>query len=732
MAWRPIDVTVFIVDVGVSMCTPALAEVGGKVTLADLAMRLARNAVQQKLLFLPRHHVGIVFFGTMATQNELQNDGYPNVVVARDGRLDAPDLPALRALTEAPQGGAQSDAVNAMIVAMDLLIRNTKEGKWNRRIVLLTDATSASFGDEDLVECAKQLELTNTRLSVTLLGAPRETPWSQLSRTQPQVELLPLAALAHESGLSVKPVELRAKVRLNLVVSPDMQIPVGVYTRTTRVGYPTLKRRSKLAAAVPADVMKTDAVVVERTYHVADDPDGMEVVQADRIKGHRYGQSIVPMSEYDEAALMYSCDRTLLALAFTPKESIGPEHNMSHIEAVAADRGDHWAFCACESLVEAMEAEGVVMIARYSFRKNAQPKVVALHPKRGEAGNMSTLEMQYLPFYEDVREWSCSSLAEPSREQRDAINLLVDALESNVDAGAVKQQELFRPEESHNPSLARFYQFLTRRAMDAKSGVPPPGPECALALQRTQAVEERLAKNKLPEQLKAAFGLEKVEKKQGRVKRFWREAIEEKRKGAPLEDIDTRLIKVQKKEEKKEEAVKDEDKVEASAASSGMAAAVGVPVRVHIGSVHPERDFEAALANRTGGIDVVADAVRQMRHIIERCIDEGEEFHGKALGCATVLRSGCVREAEVAAYNDFVRMLSLAFSARRVKFWERVRESRLGLITDAEVPTSIVTEKEAKAFLAGEEYLSARDTGVPASAAAAVLPSEMELEAMLE
>merc|ERR1740121_1659425 len=195
--------------------------------------------------------------------------------------------------------------------------------------------------------------------------------------------------------------------------------------------------------------------------------------------------------------------------------------------------------------------------------------------------------MQYMPFFEDIREWSCSSLAEPSREQRDTINMLVDALDSsNVASAAAKPAEVFRPEDSHNPSLARFYQFLTRRAMDAKCAVPPPGPESAVALQRTQASEERLSSGKVAERLKAAFGLEKVEKRQGKTKRFWREAIEEKRKGAPVEEVDTRQIKVQKKEEEKnEEFVKDEQKLDASAASSGMAAPVGPPPRVHIGSV---------------------------------------------------------------------------------------------------------------------------------------------------
>merc|ERR1719356_294833 len=89
-----------------------------------------------------------------------------------------------------------------------------------------------------------------------------------------------------------------------------------------------------------------DNVVVERTYKVTDDPDGPEVKNEDRIKGHKYGQSIVPMSEYDEAALMYTCDRALVALGFAPTDSVGPEHSIQAIDAVAFDRGDRWAYCA--------------------------------------------------------------------------------------------------------------------------------------------------------------------------------------------------------------------------------------------------------------------------------------------------------------------------------------------------------------------------------------------------
>mmetsp|Transcript_64553 Transcript_64553/g.209566 ORF Transcript_64553/g.209566 Transcript_64553/m.209566 type:complete len:752 (+) Transcript_64553:2-2257(+) len=751
MAWRGKEAIVLLVDVGSTMCGQRVAVGGAEASRADVALGMARNIAQQKMLFMPKHDVGIVFFGTTGTCNDLQADGYDNVSVACGGTLGSPDLAMLRFLTQRPEGGAESDAVNGLIVALDFMIKKTRDQKYSKAIHLITDSSSASFGDADLEACIKQLDATSTKLHVTLVGATDVGPWGHLAKTSTAVQILPLPMLARRCSLSVKPVELRAKVRLQLIVSQHLQIPVGVYSRTTRVSFPTLKKRSKMAAALPkGDHPNPDHVVIDRTYHVADDPDGEEVVAEDRIKGHKYGQSIVPMSEYDEAALMYTCDRTLTALGFALATSIGPEHSMHQVETVAADRGDGWASCAFESLVDAMLEENLAIIARYSFRKNSQPRMVALMPRKGSGGNASIMDLQYLPFFEDLREWSCASLPMPSVEQRDAISALVDAMSLDaspkgvLDGAPRPHDELLKPEDSNNPCLARFYSFLVQRAIDPKAKVPPPGLDSWNHLELPAEVAQRLKDGKLGEALKAKFGLEKVEKVLGKKKHFWREAIAAKRKDLDFGEVDTKRIKVAvredgKKEEKDEDKVKDEGSQE-HAGFGGMAAPVGLPPVVHVGSVHPERDFERWLLHKSGGHDAVGEAMRQMRGVIERLADEGEDFHGKALSCLGALRKGCVQEAEAAVYNAFARALSRAPGQLRSRFWARARESGLGLITDSEVPTSTVTSEEASAFLRGEAYWPSSATASSAKAAhastaavaAAAALTEQDLEAMMD
>ncbi|CAK0853611.1 unnamed protein product, partial [Prorocentrum cordatum] len=133
MASRFRNVSILLVDVGRSMQEPLPgtddSKAAGKVTKAGVAVRLARDLVQQKLLFMPKHEVGVVFFGAAATCNDLQADGYANVVAAREGKVCAPDLAALQMLDAQPPGGESSDAVDGLIVSMDMIMKLTGELK---------------------------------------------------------------------------------------------------------------------------------------------------------------------------------------------------------------------------------------------------------------------------------------------------------------------------------------------------------------------------------------------------------------------------------------------------------------------------------------------------------------------------------------------------------------------------------------------------------------------------
>ena len=79
---------------------------------------------------------------------------------------------------------------------------------------LFTDDSSVESGDEDLAECIRQAEATETKLLVTLLGEKPPKAWPAVAERSPrQLEIVTPAALALQCGLSVKPVQQMAKAR---------------------------------------------------------------------------------------------------------------------------------------------------------------------------------------------------------------------------------------------------------------------------------------------------------------------------------------------------------------------------------------------------------------------------------------------------------------------------------------------------------------------------------------
>jgi len=399
-----------------------------------------------------------------------------------------------------------------------------------------------------------------------------------------------------------------------------------------------------------------------------------------------------------------------------------------------------------------MILEKCVLIARHVPRHDAQPKMVALIPRTGDDYGV-WLDLHYLPFTEDIREWPFASLPVPSFDQREAIDRFVSSMDlemaaarspsSSTHAAALavagaevhaSPQELLRPENTYNPALWRFYNFLCARAVDPKAKVPPPSGWRCDAIQLSTVLAEQAKATMCAEALKSAFRLEKVEKPSKKVKRYWREAILEKhREAAELGEVDTKRIKIDSylKKDEKDELVKEECGGQPRCAPLDLVVPVvsAVPPVVKVGSVHPERDFEHWLTRCASGFDVVGQAIEQMCGVIDRLADESDEHHGKALSCLTVLRRGCVQEGEAVTYNNFVKRLRTAETKRRKSFWEKVREGSLGLITAGEVVTSPITLEESRAFLRGEEVSFTR----PSVSRDSVVPlSERDLEAMIE
>ena len=123
-----------------------------------------------------------------------------------------------------------------------------------------------------------------------------------------------------------------------------------------------------------------------------------------------------------------------------------------------------------------------------------------------------------------------------------------------------------------------------------------------------------------------------------------------------------------------------------------------------IGSIHPDRDFEACLEHRVfEGVDLVKVAMERFVKVIQSFLEEGEDYHPKILSCLEVLRWGCVQEQDPGAFNELLHSLRARRGMRPAdsKLWQEIRDRNICPVSDKEVPTSAFSEEEAIAFLHG-------------------------------
>jgi len=196
MAWRAKNATVLLIDVGHSMSSQAFAG-DPQVSRVKKAIDCALGCYRQKLFFAPKHEIEIVLFGAAVTKNALHeglDDGYNHVYVARDNLIDAPDLSALKFLLEDQPGRMAADALDGLIVAVDMLHKRCAAGKFLPSIHLFTDEASIAPGDADFEEIRKQCQGiggSGIKLSITLLGNTME-PWRTLIADDKSMEIVPV------------------------------------------------------------------------------------------------------------------------------------------------------------------------------------------------------------------------------------------------------------------------------------------------------------------------------------------------------------------------------------------------------------------------------------------------------------------------------------------------------------------------------------------------------------
>jgi ATP-dependent DNA helicase 2 subunit 2 len=493
-----------------------------------------------------------------------------------------------------------------------------------------------------------------------------------------------------------KKVNVVTKYRGPLILTPSLHLEVAVFTKTSKIEVPSLKKHS-LVTEFSEDV-KAGSISQERVYYINDDPEQSPLEEEFITKAYNYGSSLVPISKTDQVLFKNQEHKCIKAIGFTDSFRVPRNHFISGVDIITPVGGDATAFTA---VVQSMIEMNKVLICRYVSRDNSEPKLVVLSPYMTKRG--AVLYLNTLPTVEDIRDFQFESLTECSKKQEEVVSGFIDSLDlENV---GEEEMEMLKPSETFNPILQYFYQCLEYKALGNQIKTE----EDQEKAENTEHIEKNATNNFTNNQSNNKNSINTLPPLDDTISDYLRpdKLLFENNKWVSFlpKMFD---IKDKKKEEKKKRVFwKDMINSEISASTGISEKKLEEKLEAHkeeakksISTTRPIEDFKEMLNYKYS--DLTENAIEGMKLVIHKFISESFKgsYYIKALDCLKVLRDSCIDEDEVEKFNEFLHILKQEYPKEKYSdFWRLINDNRISLISKKENVKSFVSEEEAKEWL---------------------------------
>ncbi|XP_077176713.1 X-ray repair cross-complementing protein 5 [Paroedura picta] len=699
---------VLCMDVGSSMSN----FVPGEESPFEQAKKVITLFVQRQVFAESKDEISLVLFGTDGTGNSLANeDQYQHITVHR--HLFLPDFDLLEDIQNVVQPGTgQGDILDALIVCMDVLQKETIGKKYDKRHIEVFTDLSSPFSEDQLDIIVANMKKTGISLQFFLPfpvndvdgsgdannkahSSRHQNSFPRKGLTEQQKEGLLMVkklmfALDEEDGMediytfreSLERLSMFKKMERRPMAWP-CQLTIGSKLSIRIVGYKSMteERVKKSWMMVDAKTLKKEDIQRE-TVHCLNDDDETEVQKEDIIQGFRYGSDIIPFSKVDEEQMKYKTDGKCFAvLGFTRSSQILRHQYMGNqVVKVFAAKDDEAAAVALSALIHALDELDMVAIVRYVYDRRSHPQVGVAFPFI--KNEYECLVYTQLPYMEDLRQYTFSSLKNnkkyaPTEDQLCAVDSLIDSMNLVYeDEREEAVEDIFKTSKFPNPQFQRLFQCLQHKAFHPDAPLPPIGKHLIDMLETPQEVMERC---QAPlEKLKALLPLKDV----GKIK-------EQKTAQSIFKDNSQ-----DGPNNKKAKTEDDEGDFNIGHLAEGRVTTVG--------SVNPAENFRVLV--RQKNVDFKEVSQQLINHIYQFLENRGVPYYMKSISCIKVFREEAVKLSQVQCFNDFLEALKKKVEDKNLPdFWEIIIQDGISLITKEETEGSSVTVEDAKKFLAPKE-----------------------------
>ncbi|XP_077560327.1 X-ray repair cross-complementing protein 5 Ku80 [Haemaphysalis longicornis] len=680
-----------ILDVGPHM-NQASSD-GGPTDLEE-AKTCAELMIQRRIFSESKDEVAVVICGSQRTNNSLSSDDEYQHIDVLCG-LQPVSFDMLDKLSQVKSTQHACDFVDAVVVALDVLVDKTKNLKFASRRVVLLSKLGGTFNDSQQNVIAEGMK--NSDLSLTIV-----CPFD-VQNTEDVAKLSPnqlkaakylrkiLEAVTGESytfSQAVPALTSYEKKRTrptpwnaNLEIGPDISIPISSYIKVLEVKTKPWKQFVAKRASVP---VRSESVLYRN------DEKETEVERDGTVPAYRYGSTLVPFTEENRAAMegmqkKEGSGRGLQVLGFTDEVNIKRHYYMGDKTSyIVARKGDQAAGAAVSALVQALKKCKMVAIVRYAFSDKSAPRMGFLSPRIKE--RYECLVFIQLPYMEDLRRFTFLPLDANKDNVPTELQLnLCDDLIAAMDLTAVdidgEPEELFKSSQTPNPYLQRFYQCIQHRAMHPKDPLPPVPQHIEDAIKTPKAVTEFA--DPVLEKMAKLFPLEEVAPVKAPVSQDNGVLPSDGPKGPPANNSDEPAPKRARTED------------------VSMASLVATAT-TKVGVVNPVEDFKKLLAGKDASYSEVC---RQLEEVVLKLFKDamGRAAHSKAVRCLRAYREAAVEKASPENFNSFLKQLKSLYCEDEGDVWSLLVKEAVLPVGKKECEQSTLQDDEVEQFYATEK-----------------------------
>ncbi|KAG5447570.1 X-ray repair cross-complementing protein 5 [Clonorchis sinensis] len=510
-----------ILDVGIHMATDV-----------DQAVDCLKLLIQRKFFQGEKEEFAVVLCGTEATDNGLADEDGNFVHISLVRALAPLDWDLLEFFnSESLLSTNDADVVDALIVGVNHLVTQCKDRKGlsEKRILLISNLLGPADISQ-LTEVAHNLRIADVKLS--LIGfslpegsappeseravlSPNSHPGPSSSRTNgdPQFKVHPAqkaigdlwSQLNGESYTFDEAIpalayfETRAVTqrgwKVDFQIGDSLSLPVEGFTQVREARPPAL---TQLYAACPSTPIRAI------TTYCTQDENATELQSTQVIRGHRYGNTMVPFTAEDKAAVQPAGEKCLTLIGFTPASNVPINLHLGDsvlVFVANCPAENHPVAQGLAALAQALfELNGVALVRRVYNRVSA-PRLGVLIPE--VRGTQVALFYTDLAFADDVRTFQFPSLPlrttpskshvkpdrhTPTDEQLKAMDEFVSSLilgkmsdEDDSDAECNERQDEansglaldVKPEQLPSPWIQRLFTCFRERGLNPTESLIP-------------------------------------------------------------------------------------------------------------------------------------------------------------------------------------------------------------------------------------------------------------------